>query len=62
MHACVREEELGLFGYIKASDDWMLKVFGETLQVRETKNKFKKWVEKARKGEVVAWEGYEGYQ
>ena len=27
----------------------MLKIAGEVLQVGETKNKFKKWVEKARK-------------
>ena len=34
---CVREEELGLFGYVKGSEEWMLKVVGETLQVNETK-------------------------
>ena len=45
----VKEEELGLFGYIKGSDEWMLKFTGKTLQVGETNNGYKKRVEKARK-------------
>ena len=39
---CVREEELGLFGYVKESEEWMLKVVGETLEVGETKIEYKK--------------------
>ena len=41
MNDSVKEEELSLLGYmyVKASDEWMLKVVGETLQVGETKNK-----------------------
>ena len=41
MNDSVKEEELSLLGYmyVKASDKWMLKVVGETLQVGETKNK-----------------------
>ena len=37
MYDCVKEEELGLFGYVKASDKRILKVVGETLQLGETK-------------------------
>ena len=40
-------KELSLFGCVKRSDEWMSKVVGETLQVRETKNQCKKRVEKA---------------
>ena len=32
-----KEKELGLFGCVKASDKWMMKVVGETLKVGETK-------------------------
>jgi hypothetical protein len=46
---CVKEEELGLFGYVKMSEEWMLKVVGEALQVGETKREYKKRVDKQRK-------------
>lgn len=46
---CVREEELGLCEYVKASDEWMMKVVGKELQVGETKKEYKKRVEKERK-------------
>jgi len=45
---CVKEEELGLFGYVKESEEWMLQVVGSTLQVGETKADYKKRVEKER--------------
>ena len=35
VYDCVKEEEIGLFVCVKASDEWMLKVVGETLQVGE---------------------------
>ena len=38
-----------LDNYVKASDEWILKVVGEMLQVGETKNKYGKQVEKVRK-------------
>ena len=46
---CVKEEELGLFEYVKASDEWMMKVVAKELTVGETKKEYKKRVEKERK-------------
>ncbi|KXJ19770.1 hypothetical protein AC249_AIPGENE21527 [Exaiptasia diaphana] len=46
---CVREEELGLCGYVKASEEWMLKVVGEMVEVGETKKEYKKRVQKERR-------------
>ena len=43
---CVREEELGSFEYVKASDEWMMEVVGKELQIGETKKEHKKRVEK----------------
>ena len=34
---CVEEENLGLNGYVKGSEEWMMKVVGETLRVDESK-------------------------
>ena len=48
---CVREEEHGLCGYVKASEEWMLKVVGEMLEVGETNKEYKKRVQKERRGE-----------
>ena len=43
MYDCVKDKELGLFGYAKVGDEWMLKRTRlEMLQVGEMKNKFKK--------------------
>ncbi len=46
---CVKEEELGLFEYVKASDEWMMKVVAKELTVGKTKKEYKKRVEKERK-------------
>ena len=54
LYDCVEEEELGLFGYVKVSEEWMLNV-GEVLQVEETENKYKKRVEKKAMKETL-WE------
>ena len=45
---CVKQEELALSEYVKGTEEWMLKVVGETLHVGETKNEYKKRVEKTR--------------
>ena len=45
---CVKQEELALSEYVKETEEWMLKVFGETLHLGETKNEYKKRVEKTR--------------
>ena len=45
---CVKLEELALSEYVKETEEWMLKVVGETLHVGEMKNEYKKRVEKAR--------------
>ena len=45
---CVKAEELGLFGYVKESNEWMLKVVGETLEIKETKGEYKNRVESER--------------
>ena len=45
---CVKLEELALSEYIKETEEWMLKVVGETLHVGEMKNEYKKRVEKTR--------------
>ena len=45
----MKEEKLGLFGYVNMSEEWMLKVVGEALQVGETKWEYKKRVDKQRK-------------
>ena len=45
---CVRGEEIGLKEYVVASDEWMLKVVGENVQVGESKVEFKQRVAKAR--------------
>ena len=45
---CVNLEELALSEYVKETEEWLLKVVGETLHVRETKNEYKKRVEKTR--------------
>ena len=37
----VKVEEVGLFGYVQASNEWILKVVGEMSQVGEMKNKCK---------------------
>ena len=42
----VKLEELALSEYVKETEEWMLKVVGETLHVGETKNEYKKRVEK----------------
>ena len=39
---CVKLEELALSEYVKETEEWMLKVVGETLHVEETKNEYKK--------------------
>ena len=39
---CVKQEELALSEYVKETEEWMLKVVGETLHVGETKNEHKK--------------------
>ena len=44
-HECVKEKELGPYEYINVSDEWMLNVVGERLQVGEMTNKYKKQVE-----------------
>lgn len=47
---CEKEEEYGLFEYVKVSDKWMLKVVGESGCMWDKKNnKYKKREEKARK-------------
>ena len=38
-HECVKEKELGPYEYINVSDEWMLNVVGERLQVGEMTNK-----------------------
>ena len=44
---CVKQEELPLSEYVKETQEWMLaKVVGETIHVGETKNEYKKRVEK----------------
>lgn len=48
VYDCVRTEEVGLFGYVKDSNEWMLKVVGETLEVNETKAEYKQRVERER--------------
>ena len=40
---CEKEEELGLFGYAQSSDEWMLKVAGETLLVGERRFFERSW-------------------
>ena len=45
---CVKQEELAFSEYVKETEEWMLKVVGETLHVGETKNEYKKRVEKTR--------------
>ena len=45
---CAKQEELDLSEYVKETEEWMLKVVGETLHVGETKNEYKKRVEKSR--------------
>ena len=45
---CVKLEEFALSEYVKEIEEWMLKVVGETLPVGETKNEYKKRVEKTR--------------
>ena len=59
---CVKQEELALSEYVKETEEWMLKVVGETLHVGETKE-YKKRVEKTWMecflGEEVAWEVHE---
>ena len=48
MFDCVKQKELALSEYVKETEEWMLKVVGETLHVGETKNEYKKRVEKTR--------------
>ena len=45
---CVRSEEAGLCEYVKASDEWMLKVVAEDLVMGESKDAYRKRVEKER--------------
>ena len=45
---CVRMEEAGLCEYVKASDEWMLKVVAEDLVLGESKGEYKKRMEKER--------------
>ena len=45
---CVRSEEAGLCEYVKASDEWMLKVVAEDLVLGESKGEYKKRMEKER--------------
>ena len=45
---CVKQEELALSEYVKETEECMLKVVGKTLHVGETKNEYKKRVEKTR--------------
>ena len=45
---CVRGEEIALSEYVVASDEWMLKVVGENVQVGESKLEYKKRVERGR--------------
>ena len=35
---CVRKEELGLREYVRASDEWMLKVVAESMSESELKS------------------------
>ena len=46
---CVREEQFGLFTYVKKSEEWMLGAVNMTLQVGESKHEHKKHVDKKRK-------------
>ena len=39
---CVRKEELGLCKYVKASDEWMLKVVADSMVESEPKADFEK--------------------
>lgn len=50
---CVREEELGLFGYVKDSKEWMLSVISETLEVGETKMEYKNRIESERANNLL---------
>ena len=45
---CVKKEELGLCEYVKASDEWMLKVVAEGMEEAEPKNDFEKRVVQER--------------
>ena len=61
---CVKGEEIALKEYVVASDEWMLKVVGENVQVVESKVEFKKRVAKKRVDDLRAthmhgtwWEG-----
>ena len=45
---CIREEELGLSGYVRASDEWMLKVVAECFDDGETKEEYKQRIERER--------------
>ena len=45
---CVKAEEIALKEYVVASEEWMLKVVGEKVQVVETKQEYKKREEKWR--------------
>lgn len=46
VHDCVKEEELGLFGYVEVSDEWMLK---RSWRWEKLKSEHKKHVQKASK-------------
>ena len=48
VYDCVKQEELALSEYAKETEEWMLKVAGETVHAGETKNEYKKRVEKTR--------------
>ena len=48
VYDCVKQEELALSEYVKETEEWMLKVAGETVHAEETKNEYKKRVEKTR--------------
>ena len=45
---CVKSEEAGLYEYVKASEEWMLKVVAEGLEGGEAKLEYKKRMEKER--------------
>lgn len=48
--------------YVRRNEEWMLMVAGDTSQVGETKNDYKKQIEKEREffREEAAWEVHEG--
>ena len=67
VYDCVKEEELGLFGHVKMSDKWMLKLVGD---VGVRRNQLEEKEQEAGgeskegyiSGEEIAQEVYEGCQ